>query len=62
MATNVDTTKILTTSDKYYDDGIWIATLDQLNSAEIGGVKSGRAGGQTMTIEDCWLMVDYNPS
>ena len=56
---DTDTTKTLTTSDAYYDDGVWTDTLTNINAAEIGGVKSGGAGGQSMQIEDCWLMVDY---
>jgi hypothetical protein len=61
-ASNTDTTKTLTTSDAYYEDGIWSTTTALIDSVEIGWVKSGGTGGMTLTVEDCWLMVDYNPA
>lgn len=38
-ATDTDTAKALTTSDAYYDDGIWTDTLANLQAAEIGAVR-----------------------
>jgi hypothetical protein len=39
--------------------GFWRATLDELNGAEIGAVKSGGAGGTGLRVSDAWLMCEY---
>lgn len=52
----------ITTSDKYfeyYPAGLSL-TLTNLNASEAGGVQ-GSGSGQLFTIEDAWVMVDYNP-
>ena len=49
-------------SDGYFEDTFFTDTLTNLDAAEIGGKKSGGAGASSMTIEDCWLMVDYTPA
>ena len=55
---DTDTAISLTTSDKYFDDGIWTTTTANLDTAEIGAV----AGTVNLdTVEDCWLIVDYTP-
>lgn len=54
---DTDTAKSVTTSDAYYDDGVWTDTLGNLNSAEIGVLHG--ADVNLLTIEDVWLMVDY---
>ena len=60
----VDTLTTISTgnSDGYFEDTFFTDTLTNLDAAEIGGKKSGGAGASSMTIEDCWLMVDYTPA
>jgi hypothetical protein len=41
------------------DGAFWRATLGELNAAEIGAVKSGGAGGTGLSVEDAWLMCEY---
>lgn len=41
------------------EGAFWRATLPELNAAEIGGVKSGGAGGSGLGIEDAWLICEY---
>lgn len=53
---DTDTAKTLTTTDAYYDDGIWTDTLANLNSAEIGMLHG--ADANLLTVEDAWLIVD----
>lgn len=57
----VDTDTLMTTlvTDAYFETAIFTETFANLNLVEIGGEKSGGAGGRSLTIEDCWLMVDY---
>lgn len=59
-AAAVDTVVSLSTSDAVVRSTVAtsVAYAD-LNDAEIGGEKSGGASGQSMTIEDCWLMAAY---
>ena len=57
---DTDTSKTLTTSDAYYDDGIWTIGGDKLAAAavpEIGMVHG--SGSATDTVYDMWLMCDY---
>lgn len=58
---DTDTIKTLTTTDAYYNDGIWTATRTHLGSAEIGGV---RVNGtvDNIQIEDIWLQTAYTPA
>lgn len=56
---NTDTSKSITTSDKYFDDGVWTDSLADLNSSEIGVLHG--ANVNLLTIEDVWLIVDYAP-
>jgi hypothetical protein len=37
----------------------WSASVDELNGAEIGAVKSGGAGGTPLRIPDAWLSCEY---
>jgi len=39
--------------------GFWSASVDELNAAEIGAVKSGGAGGTPLRIPDAWLACEY---
>jgi len=57
--TDTDTTVTLSTADGYFEAPIFTTTFANLNLTQIGGEKSGSAAGQSMTIEDNWLMVDY---
>lgn len=59
--TDTSVTIALTTADAYSDSGVWIDTLVNLNSAEIG-IVNGSGGSGTNTVEDMWIMVDYTPS
>ena len=54
---DTDVTVTLTTSDAYYDGGIFTTTTALLDSAEIG-VKNDLIA-TLETVEDMWLMVDY---
>lgn len=56
---DTDTAKTLTTSDAYYDDGIWTTSADYLSNAspEIGVLHG--SGSATDTVEDMWLICDY---
>lgn len=54
---DTDTSVSLTTSDKYFDDGIWTASVANLNAAEIGVVHSTTTDAEQ--VEDMWLMCDY---
>ena len=56
---DTDTSKTLTTSDAYYDDGIWTTTAAVLRGStmEIGAVHG--SGSATDTVEDMWLICDY---
>lgn len=56
---DTDTVVALTTSDAYYDDGIWTPTVTNLTAGttEIGAKDT--VGVTTDTVEDMWLMVDY---
>ena len=57
--TDTDTAKTLTTSDAYYDDGIWTTSGDNLSNhtPEIGVLHG--TGVATDTVEDMWLICDY---
>ena len=61
-AADHDTTRVVTTSDAYWQTavvtGLSLATLD---AAEIGGVRSGTTSGAQFQIEDIWMFVDYIP-
>ena len=39
--------------------GFWSASVDELNAAEVGAVKSGGAGGTPLRIPDAWLSCEY---
>lgn len=54
---DTDTAKTLTTSDVYYDSGVFSASLTDINASEIGSVKGANA--TLTTVEDAWFMVDY---
>jgi len=58
---NTDTVVSVTTSDAYYDDGIWTPTVTNLTAGttEIGA--NDTVAVVTDTVEDMWLMVDYVP-
>ena len=56
---DTDTTKALTTSDAYYDSGIFTDTAAKIDAYEIG-VQSLLA--TLTTVEDMWMMVDYVPA
>ncbi len=58
--TDTTTTVSLTTSDAYYDSGIFTTTYTNINAAEIGGQNDLIA--TLVTIEDAWFMVDYTPT
>ncbi len=60
-------TVTLSTSDAYYgsftqDQLGGGGSLSQLNVGQVGAQKTGGAGGQTMTINDLWVMADYTPN
>ena len=57
---DTDTAKTLTTTDAWYDDGIWTDTLAHLSSMEFGGFRDS-GGDHNVQIEDIWLLVDYTP-
>lgn len=63
-STDYRTTLTLTTSAAYYVFGHSNGTLSltNVNASEVGGYKSGGAGGQSMTINDAWVMVAYIPT
>jgi hypothetical protein len=54
---DTDVVITLTTSDAYYDSGIWTDTLANLNGMEAGGLHA--AGTLLTTFEDVWVMVDF---
>lgn len=58
-STDTDTAINTTTSDAYYDDGIWTTTVANLDLLEAGAVS--QSGSLTTTVEDVWAMVDYTP-
>ena len=41
------------------ESAFWSATLDELNTAEVGAVKSGGAGGAGLKVLDAWLNCEY---
>lgn len=55
--TDTDVTVALTTSDAYYDSGIFTDTAANLDAYEIG-VKNALVA-TTETVEDMWMIVDY---
>jgi len=57
---DTDTSKTLTTSDAYYDDGIWTTTTANLNTAEVGAVHG--SGVNLATVEDAWILCDFTAS
>jgi hypothetical protein len=57
---DTDTPIAATTSDKYFDDGIWTTTTDNLDSLEAGVVHG--VDVNLTTVEDIWVMVDYTPA
>lgn len=57
--TDTDTTKVMTTADVLYTDGIWTTTVANLDLLEAGGVKA--ADGNLTTFEDVWVMCCYTP-
>lgn len=59
-AANTDTSFSATTSDKYFDDGIWTTTTANLDTLEAGCVHA--SGTILTTVEDVWVIVDYTPS
>jgi hypothetical protein len=48
---------------KFRSDGLdgvfWRATLADLNASEVGAAKSGGAGGTGLSVEDAWLVCEY---
>lgn len=57
---DTDTAKTLTTTDAYYDDGIWTTTLTNLQSMEFGAFRDA-GGDHNMQVEDVYLLVDSTP-
>lgn len=56
---NTDTSITLTTSDAYYETGIFTDNITNLNAAEIGALHGNTSLLQT--VEDAWILVDYTP-
>lgn len=56
---NTDTSITLTTSDAYYETGIFTDNITNLNAAEIGALHGNTSLLQT--VEDAWIFVDYTP-
>lgn len=54
---DTDTAKTITTSDAYYEDAVFTATLDNLNTAEIGMLHG--ANVNLLTAEDLWIMLYF---
>jgi hypothetical protein len=60
-SSDTDTTKTLTSTDAYYDDGVWTATLAQLQAMEMGALRDS-GGVLNMQVEDVYVLVDYTPA
>jgi hypothetical protein len=60
--TDTDTAFTLTTATAYYQTGPLSLSYTDLNALQIGGEKSGGAGGRSMEIRDMWVQVHYTPA
>lgn len=58
--TDTDTAVTLTATEAYYQTALF--TGIDLNLAQIGGEKSGGAGGRSMSINEAWIMIHYTPA
>lgn len=58
--TTFDAPLTLTTSDAYYEFGVWTDTLTNLNSVELGALHGSTSALQT--LEDVWVIASYTPS
>jgi len=58
--TTTNTAITATTSDAYFDDGIWTTASSNLDLLEAGVTKA--ADGNLTTVEDVWVIVDYSPA